>query len=283
MESRGDAGFSGDLDDRLILALREDIGPGDVTTRAVVPSGRESRARVVAREPFVLSGSRVFRRVFHLIDPALDVEGLYADGDRVPRDAEVFRIRGRTASILTGERLALNLVQRLSGVATATRVMVDAVSGTGCRILDTRKTTPLWRDLEKEAVRHGGGWNHRFGLFDGVLIKDNHVAAAGGVREAVKRVRSHAPHTLKIEVEVDTLLQLDEALDAGADVILLDNFAVEDLRRAVRRVGGQALLEASGGITVGTVRAVAETGVDFISSGALTHSSQAVDLSLEML
>ncbi|QCQ20739.1 carboxylating nicotinate-nucleotide diphosphorylase [Desulfoglaeba alkanexedens] len=283
MENRGDAGFSSDLDDRLILALREDIGPGDVTTRAVVPSERESRARVVAREPFVLSGSCVFRRVFHLIDPELDIEEPYADGDAVPRDAEVFRIQGRTASILTGERLALNLVQRLSGVATATRLMVDAVSGTGCRILDTRKTTPLWRDLEKEAVRHGGGWNHRFGLFDGVLIKDNHVAAAGGVREAVKRARSHAPHTLKIEVEVDTLLQLDEALDAGADVILLDNFAVEDLRRAVRRAGGRALLEASGGITVGTVRAVAETGVDFISSGALTHSPRAVDLSLEML
>jgi nicotinate-nucleotide pyrophosphorylase (carboxylating) len=192
-------------------------------------------------------------------------------------------VSGPVQALLTGERSALNLLQRLAGVATATRRMVEALNGTSCRLLDTRKTTPLWRQLEKQAVRHGGGFNHRFGLFDGVLIKDNHIAAAGSVAEAMRRVRARVPHTLKIEVEVDTLEQFEEAQSAGADIILLDNFTPEMLRDAVARNRTGALLEASGGVTVENVRNIAQCGVDFISSGALTHSARAIDLSFELL
>jgi nicotinate-nucleotide pyrophosphorylase (carboxylating) len=193
----------------------------------------------------------------------------------------VFKLTGAMQALLTGERLALNLLQRLSGVATLTRLMVEAMSGTSCRLLDTRKTTPLWRALEKEAVRHGGGANHRFGLYDGVLIKDNHIAAVGGVREAVQRARQRVSHTLKIEVEVENLQELEIAISAGADVILLDNFSLEDLKTAVAVTSGRCLLEASGGVTLERIRAIAETGVNFISCGALTHSARAIDVSME--
>ena len=263
------------------LALQEDLGHGDVTTEATVAAGRPGTAVVFGREPFVLSGSQPFRKVFDLIDPAVQVASLFRDGDRIDANEPVFRIEGAMPSLLTGERLALNLLQRLSGIATLTRQMVDAISGTSCRLLDTRKTTPLWRALEKQAVRHGGGTNHRFGLYDGVLIKDNHIAAVGGVREAVRRARQHVAHVLKVEVEVETLQDLEVALEAGADVVLLDNFSLEDLKAAVALTAGRCLLEASGGVTLDRVRAIAETGVDYISCGALTHSARAIDVTME--
>jgi len=263
------------------LALQEDLGHGDVTTEATVAAGSSGAAVVFGREPFVLSGSQPFRKVFDLIDPAVQVASLFRDGDRIDANVPVFSLEGAMPSLLTGERLALNLLQRLSGIATLTRQMTDAISGTSCRLLDTRKTTPLWRALEKQAVRHGGGTNHRFGLYDGVLIKDNHIAAVGGVREAVRRARQHVAHVLKVEVEVETLQDLEVALEAGADVVLLDNFSLEDLKAAVALTAGRCLLEASGGVTLDRVRAIAETGVDYISCGALTHSARAIDVTME--
>ncbi|OIP88777.1 MAG: nicotinate-nucleotide diphosphorylase (carboxylating) [Syntrophobacteraceae bacterium CG2_30_61_12] len=270
------------LDRLLRAALAEDLGPGDITTEAVVDRAARARARVVGREPLVLSGSRPFIRVFQLLDPELAVTAHCEDGARVAANQPLFTVYGSARAILSGERTALNLLQRLCGIATATRRMVEEIAGTGCRLLDTRKTTPLWRRWEKAAVRDGGGGNHRFGLFDGILIKDNHVAAAGGVAEAVRRARARAPHTLKVEVEIDRLDQLEPALAAGADVVLLDNFSPAMLRQAVAMNGGRALLEASGGVTLETVREVAATGVDLVSCGALTHSARAIDLSLEL-
>jgi nicotinate-nucleotide pyrophosphorylase (carboxylating) len=269
------------MDELLRLALQEDIWCGDATTQAVIPPEQESSALVYGREPFVLSGSDPFKRVFELLDPEVKVEPMVRDGEKADVNVPVFRLHGRARTLLTGERTALNFVQRLSGVATLTRKMVDAIAGTGCRLLDTRKTTPLWRQFEKAAVMHGGGRNHRFGLSDGILIKDNHIAATGSVSEAVSRARAAAPHTLKIEVEVEDLSQLDEAIRAGADIVLLDNFSLELLREAVIKAKGRVLLEASGGITLDTIRSIAQTGVDFISSGALTHSAMAIDLTME--
>jgi nicotinate-nucleotide pyrophosphorylase (carboxylating) len=274
--------LTGRLDILLRMALDEDLGHGDATTESVIAPGALGTADAVGRESFVLSGAGPFRRIFEILDPSLRVECFFPDGALVEAGAPAFRLSGSVRTILMGERTALNLLQRLCGVATLTRKMADALTGTSCRLLDTRKTTPLWRALEKQAVRHGGGANHRFGLSDGVLIKDNHVASAGGVREAVARARAGACHMLKIEVEVDSLEQMDEALDARADVILLDNFTLDMLREAVRRNAGRALLEASGGVKLETVRAIAETGVDFVSCGALTHSARAVDIGLDM-
>jgi nicotinate-nucleotide pyrophosphorylase (carboxylating) len=265
----------------LWLAIQEDIGNGDVTTQAVVDPGMTGKTFVFGREPFVLSGSEPFRKVFNLIDPAVQITGFFQDGERIEADARAFMLQGSMQSLLQGERTALNLLQRLCGIATLTRRMVDAMAGASCRLLDTRKTTPLWRALEKEAVRHGGGTNHRFGLYDGVLIKDNHIAAVGGVRKAVERARQRVSHTLKVEVEVENLPDLEEAIAAGVDVILLDNFSPEDLKTAVAVTGGRCLLEASGGVTLDRIRAIAETGVDFISCGALTHSARAIDISME--
>jgi nicotinate-nucleotide pyrophosphorylase (carboxylating) len=267
----------------LWLAIQEDIGNGDVTTQAVVDAGMTGKAFVFGREAFVLSGSEPFRKVFNLIDPAVEIAGFFQDGERVETNARVFALQGRMQSLLQGERTALNLLQRLSGIATLTRQMVDAMAESSCRLLDTRKTTPLWRALEKEAVRHGGGTNHRFGLYDGVLIKDNHIAAVGSVREAVERARQRVPHLLKVEVEVETLQDLEAAIAAGADVILLDNFSPENLKAAVALNAGRCLLEASGGVTLDRIRAIAETGVDFVSCGALTHSARAIDISLEFI
>ncbi len=270
------------LSDILIdLAVQEDVGHGDMTSEAVVDAEAIGDAVVFGREPFVLSGAHPFRRVFKVVDPAVEVRALFGDGDQIPAGEPVFRVSGRLRSLLTAERTALNFLQRLSGIATLTHQMTQAIAGTRCRLLDTRKTTPLWRVLEKAAVGHGGGKNHRFGLSDGILIKDNHIQAAGGIRRALERARNAAVHTLKVEIEVETLDQLEEALDAGADVIMLDNFSVEMLRKAVERVGGRCLLEASGGVNLSTVREIAETGVDLISCGALTHSARAIDISME--
>ena len=270
------------FEDKLFrLALSEDIGSGDVTTLSVIPAGQKGSAVVFGREPFVLSGSKPFRRIFELLDPEIRIECPFPDGDRIAPKVPVFRIEGRVRTLLTGERTALNFAQRLCGIATLTWKMADAIAGTGCRLLDTRKTTPLWRSLEKEAVRHGGGTNHRFGLADGVLIKDNHIAAAGNIKEAVRRAREGAPHTLRIEVEVENLDELDEAISAGADIVLLDNFSLDLLRNAAAIGKGRVTLEASGGVSLETVRAIAETGVNFVSCGALTHSARAIDLTME--
>jgi nicotinate-nucleotide pyrophosphorylase (carboxylating) len=265
------------------LAVQEDLSHGDVTTDAVVDPVIVGEASVFGREPFVLSGSRAFLRVFRFVDSEVHITGSFCDGDKVPSNVEVFRVRGNLQSILKAERTALNFLQRLCGIATLTSRMVEAMGDVPCRLLDTRKTTPLWRALEKAAVIHGGGRNHRFGLADGVLIKDNHIAACGSVREAVARARRRAPHTLRIEVEVENLDALEEALQAGADVVLLDNFSLEDLRAAVAQAAGRCMLEASGGVTIERIRDMAETGVHLISCGALTHSARAIDLTLELL
>lgn len=275
-----------DTTSRLIdLALAEDIGGGDVTSSLTVPAGRQGRGTLLAKAPGVISGLDVAGEVFRRVDPAIAFTSLVADGDAVVTMTPIATVEGPARSLLTAERLALNLLQRLSGVATATARYVAAVRNTRARIVDTRKTTPGLRALEKAAVRHGGGHNHRFGLTDGVLIKDNHLAAVGGadrVARAVALARQGAPHTLRIEIEVTTLDELAQALDAGADIVLLDNMDVTALRKAVAMTSGRALLEASGGVTLESVAEIAATGVDLISVGALTHSAPALDISLDL-
>jgi nicotinate-nucleotide pyrophosphorylase (carboxylating) len=265
--------------------LAEDVGAGDVTTDLVVPPGARAAALIVAREPCVVAGLDAAAAVYAALDPAVSFERLAADGDQVPAGAPIGRVEGPARPILTGERLALNLLQRLSGVATVTRRYVNAVAGTKASVSDTRKTTPGLRMLEKEAVRLGGGRNHRIGLYDGILVKDNHLVAAGGIRAAVAAARAGTP-ALPVQVEVDSLAQLDEALDAGVDAVLLDNMPPARVAEAVARIrahpgGGGCWIEASGGITFETVRAYAEAGVDTISVGALTHSAPAVDIGLD--
>jgi nicotinate-nucleotide pyrophosphorylase (carboxylating) len=267
------------------LALEEDLGRGDVTSAAVLGAEAEAEADLVAREPLVLAGLPVALAVFARVDPAVVAESFARDGDQLEAGARVARFRGRATSLLAAERTALNFVQRLSGIATQSRRYVEAVRGTNLRVTDTRKTTPGFRLLEKQAVRAGGAANHRFDLGSGVLIKDNHLAVAGSVSEAVRRARAAAPHGLKIEVEVDTLAQLDEALAVGADIVLLDNFAPADVEEAVRRVRGRSprpLLEVSGGVTLARLPELARAGVDLVSVGALTHSARAVDLALDV-
>ena len=269
----------------LDLALAEDIGGGDITSLVTVPAGLTARGTLLAKAPGVISGLSVAGEVFRRVDPAVDFTPLLADGERVAAMTPVATVEGPARGILAGERVALNLLQRLSGVATLTARYADAVRGTKARIVDTRKTTPGLRALEKAAVRHGGGQNHRFGLTDGVLIKDNHLAAVGGpdrVARAVQLARERAPHTLRIEVEVTTLAGLKEALGAGADIVMLDNMDVPTMREAVAITAGRALLEASGGVTLDTVREIAGTGVNLISVGALTHSAPALDISLDV-
>jgi nicotinate-nucleotide pyrophosphorylase (carboxylating) len=262
-------------------ALAEDVGEGDVTTDAIVDADAAGTAELVTREPGVVSGLSAAEAVFTALDPDVRFERLVDDGEVLVGPAVVARVSGSLRAILTGERAALNFLGRLSGIATLTRRYVDAVAGTGVAILDTRKTTPGLRALEKGAVASGGGRNHRFGLDDGVLAKDNHLRAAGSVSDAVERLR--ASTVLPVEIECDTLEQVTEALAAGADAILLDNMSLDQLRAAVALARGRARLEASGGVTLETVRAVAETGVDEISIGALTHSAPALDVSLELL
>jgi nicotinate-nucleotide pyrophosphorylase (carboxylating) len=266
------------------LALAEDIGTGDVTTLSTVPAGLRSRGAMLVKQNGVISGLDAAAFAFWRVDPAVAFSPRVADGDAVIAGTIIADLNGPARSLLTAERVALNLLQRLSGVATLTRQYVAAVAGTNARIVDTRKTTPGMRVLEKAAVRHGGGHNHRVGLSDGVLIKDNHLAAVGGpdrVTRAIAAARALAPHTIKIEVEVTTLAQAKEAIAAGADIILLDNMDVATMRQGVELIAGRALVEASGGVRLETVRAIAETGVDLISAGALTHSAPALDISLD--
>jgi nicotinate-nucleotide pyrophosphorylase (carboxylating) len=264
-------------------ALLEDLGrAGDITSDAIVPEGAPIDAVIAARQPGVVAGLEAGLLAFELLDPALHIELLCADGSRVERGQRVARLIGRARPVLAAERTALNLICRLSGVATATRSLVDAIAGTKARIVCTRKTTPSLRILEKEAVRMGGGANHRFGLDDAMLIKDNHVAVAGGVGPALLRARAHAGHLVKIELEVDTLDQLAEALEHGVDAVLLDNMDPDTLRRAVAMVAGRAVTEASGHITRETAPAIAAAGVDLISSGWITHSAPILDLGLDV-
>jgi nicotinate-nucleotide pyrophosphorylase (carboxylating) len=261
-------------------ALAEDVGEGDVTTEATIDADASGEAELVLKEPGVVCGLDVAEAVFRALDAELRFERLVENGTLVGSATAVARVSGPLRAILTGERTALNFLGRLSGIATLTRRYVDAVAGTGAAILDTRKTTPGLRVLEKHAVAVGGGRNHRLGLDDGVLVKDNHLRAAGSIREVVDRLRA-ATH-LPVEVECDTLEQVSEALAAGADALLLDNMRVDELREAVSLTRGRARLEASGGVSLDNVRAVAETGVDEISVGALTHSARSLDVSLEL-
>jgi nicotinate-nucleotide pyrophosphorylase (carboxylating) len=267
------------------MALAEDVGSGDITTGAIIPEIARTSALMVAREALVLAGLPVAATTFREVSADVHVEFLAEDGECRIAGEPLMRVGGPARALLTAERVALNFVQRLSGIATLTRQFVDAIQGTGARILDTRKTTPGLRRLEKYAVTCGGGQNHRFGLFDLVLIKDNHLAALRGeapdpITAAVRRARAQHPGA-RVEVEADTLEQVDLALAAGADIVLLDNMTLEQMRLAVARARGRSLTEASGGVTLGTVRAIAETGVDFISVGALTHSARAVDIGLD--
>lgn len=283
MSGPGDGGAP-DLVTLVRAALAEDVGPGDVTTAATVPGDRPGRARIVAKAAGVIAGLDAAREVCRQVDPGIRFEPRIAEGGRVAPGDEVARATGPFASLLTAERTALNFLQRLSGIATLTARFVEAVEGTGAEIVDTRKTTPGWRALEKAAVRAGGGANHRMGLHDAYLVKENHVAGAGGVAAALAAVAAHGPGDRPVEIEVRTLEELDEALAAPdrPDRILCDNFEPAALSEAVRRVRAGApgiLVEASGNVTLETVRSVARTGVDWISVGALTHSAPALDLS----
>lgn len=264
-------------------ALLEDLGrAGDITTAAIVPGDATAEAEIVARQPGVLAGLDAALLAFELTDPGLRVERLCADGATISHGVVVARISGAVSGVLGAERTALNFLCRMSGIATATRALADAIARTEAKIVCTRKTTPGLRALEKEAVRLGGGANHRFGLDDAMLIKDNHIAIAGGVRPALERARRHAGHLVKIELEVDTLAQLAEALEVGVDAVLLDNMTPEMMHEAVAMVSGRAITEASGRITPETVPVVAATGVDLISSGWITHSAPILDLGLDI-
>ena len=263
-------------------ALAEDVNTGDITTLSTVPEGTQIEGRFLAKASGLICGVSVAQAVFAHVDPAIRLEFFFGDGDRIQKGDVIARIGGPAIPILTCERLALNLMQHMSGIATRTREAVEMVAGYPVRILDTRKTTPGLRMLEKYAVRVGGGHNHRFTLSDGVLIKDNHIQAAGGITKAIRAARLHAPHTLKIEVETETLEQVREALSAGADIIMLDNMSTELMAQSVKLIDKRALVEASGNMDEKDLREVAATGVDFISIGALTHSVHPLDISLKL-
>jgi nicotinate-nucleotide pyrophosphorylase (carboxylating) len=277
----------GDLPDILVspivtTSLAEDLGrSGDITSLACIDAEASLTCAFVARKSGVIAGLACVRLAMTALDPEARIETYAADGDQVGARERICVVEAKARAVLSAERTALNLLGRLSGVATLTRAYVDAVAGSSARIIDTRKTTPGLRALEKYAVRMGGGANHRFGLDDAILIKDNHVAACGGVPEALRRARARAGHMVKIEVEVDSLGQLREALAGGADIIMLDNFTLDDLRGAVAIAGGQVVLEASGGVDLSTVAEIARTGVDLISVGALTHSAPVLDIGLD--
>jgi len=273
-----------DLTDLIRRALAEDVGQGDITTASTVEASQPGRARITVKEAdgIVFCGGIIIERTFTMTASEPSLKSLATEGDRLARGAVAAELDGRLAGLLTGERVVLNFVQLMSGIATATRRFADAIAGTRARVVDTRKTHPGLRAIEKYAVRVGGGGNHRFGLDSGVLIKDNHIAAAGSIGAALERARRLAPHTFRVEIECETLAQVEEALRHGATSILLDNMKLDDMRRAREIVGDTVILEASGNVTLETVRAIAETGVDLISVGALTHSVKAVDLSMRI-
>ena len=271
------------VDDHIIRALKEDITSEDVTTNAVVRMGVQGKAELICKEQGVIAGLDVFARVFEILDAAAAFQRFFQDGDRVKKGDLIGILSGDVSAILSGERTALNFLQRMSGIATYTRAFADELAGYHTKLLDTRKTTPNMRPFEKYAVRIGGGSNHRYNLSDGVLLKDNHINAAGGVREAIALAKEYAPFVRKIEVEVENLDMLDQALEAGADIIMLDNMDDEMIEAAVKRVNGRAETEASGNISKDRARKIAEKGVDYISVGALTHSASILDISLKNL
>ncbi len=270
------------LDPLIDLAFAEDIGIGDITTEATVPPTREGIGTLLAKSDGIVAGLPVAEHVFARLDANLTFRTLVSDGDAVKAGTPIAEVQGSAKAILIGERTALNFLQRLSGIATLTAQFVEAVADYDAKIVDTRKTAAGWRAIQKYAVRVGGGSNHRFGLYDGVLIKDNHIVAAGGVHNAVRRAREIVPHTAKIEIEIETVDQVDEALAAGADILLLDNMPLGIMRGVVQEVGDRVITEASGGITLDRVQAVAATGVNLISVGALTHSAMPMDISLTL-
>ncbi len=266
----------------IVRALSEDIGPGDVTTEAIISVEGMSTATMLAKQEMVLAGLEVSREVFQQLDPGIEFTPFAKDGDRIHAGTELARLSGHTRALLMGERVALNLLQHMSGIATLTSKYVEQLKGHKAQVLDTRKTLPGLRQLEKYAVRMGGGKNHRFGLFDGILIKDNHIKAAAGIIRAVELARKKAHHLLGIEVETKTLDEVLEALRVGVDIIMLDNMPIEMMQEAVKLVAGRALVEASGNVTLDTIRQIAETGVDYISAGNLTHSAPAADISMKI-
>ena len=269
------------LDKLIMNALSEDVGTGDITTESTIPETARAHGLYKAKESGVLCGIGVAARVFELIDRDIEFTPLKRDGDRIEKGEIIAEVRGKATNVLTGERVGLNLMQRMSGIATRTAEAVAQVEGTGAKICDTRKTTPGLRVVEKYAVKVGGGTNHRFNLADGILIQDNHIVAAGSITNAVRAARANAPHTLKIEVEVETFDELNEALDVGADIIMLDNMSCEDMKKAVGIVNGRAVTEASGNMGDRNLKEVADCGVDLISIGALTHSVRSLDISLK--
>lgn len=270
------------MDEIITRALKEDIGTGDITTMSTVPAGQTINGRFIAKEAGIICGLEIVRRVFEIVNNEIQFKPLVNEGDAVLTGEVIASISGPAAGILMGERVALNFLQRLSGISSKTASLAKIIEGTGARITDTRKTTPGLRVFEKYAVKIGGGMNHRFNLSDGVLIKDNHIAAAGSISNAIEAARNSIPHTLKIEVEVETMEQIEEALKAGADIIMLDNMDIPAMKEAVEKINGRALVEASGNMGDRDLRAVAETGVDIISVGALTHSVKAMDISLKL-
>lgn len=278
-------GYNEQLKEQIRAWLQEDVGTGDVTTQYTIAADHQSKGIIHAKESGIVAGLPVARLVFAAVDPELHFSADVQEGAHVERGTVLAVVEGRTRSILTGERLALNLMQRLSGIATKTRSFVDAVAGLNVRLADTRKTTPGHRQLEKYAVRVGGGANHRFGLYDAVMIKDNHIKGAGGITQAVNRVRAGVPHTMKIEIEVENMDQLQEALEARADIIMLDNMKPEHMKEAVQAIKARAphtIVEASGNVSLETVRDIAASGVDVISVGGLTYSVKALDISLDL-
>ena len=264
------------------LALFEDTCLGDVTTESIFLHPQEKTAVIVAKQDFILAGTDVAKKVFYAVDPSMECKIHFNDSNTIKRDDIVFTITGDIRSLLMAERVALNFLQRLSGIATLTRKFVNSLDNPKVRLVDTRKTTPGWRKIEKDAVRAGGGFNHRFALYDGILIKDNHIAAAGSIAAAVSRVRARASHLMKVEVEVSDMAEVHQALDAQADVIMLDNMDINTMTKAVTLIGKRAVVEASGNVSLQTLNAIAGTGVDVISCGALTHQSVSVDLSLRI-
>jgi nicotinate-nucleotide pyrophosphorylase (carboxylating) len=264
------------------MALQEDIGTGDVTTDHLIAPDAKGFGRMIAKEPITLCGLDVARQVFAALDPSVEFISHFADAQQIDAGTEIVTIHAKMRALLTGERTALNFLQRLSGVATHVRRHVEKLSGSRVRLVDTRKTTPGWRALEKYAVRCGGGSNHRMGLADGILIKDNHIAAAGGISAAIGKIRTRASHLMKIEIEVSDIAEAMEAVENGADVIMLDNMGIEAIRQAVEKIGGRAEVEVSGGIQEGDLEALSQTGVDIISVGALTHAARSVDISMRI-
>ncbi len=270
-------------DDLILSALKEDITSEDITTNSVMPEFRPGEVELICKEDGIIAGLGVFKRVFELLDENTSVTFTCSDGDSVKKGEKLGTVRGDIRVLLSGERTALNFLQRMSGIATYTRAVADLLKGTKTKLLDTRKTTPNMRVFEKYAVKVGGGYNHRYNLSDGILLKDNHIGAAGGVKEAVRMAKEYAPFVRKIEVEVENLDMLKEALEAGADIIMLDNMSADEMKEAVKLTAGKAQTECSGNVTKENIAMLTDIGVDYISSGALTHSSPILDLSLKNL